>query len=154
MSVVALRTPTSRSNETVEYLTFAVADQQLAIPATVVRDVLRLPKLTPVPLAPADVAGLMNLRGHIVTAVDLSARLGFGSQDPEQRRMAIVIAHGTETLSLVVDAVGDVQLIANDNIGPNPASMPQVWQGISNGVFSCAGKLTVALDIEKTLSGL
>jgi purine-binding chemotaxis protein CheW len=153
MSVVALRTPSSRADEKAEYLTFAVADQQLAIPATLVRDVLRLPKLTPVPLSPPDVAGLMNLRGHIVTAVDLCARLGFSVQ-AGQRRMAIVIAHGVETICLVVDAVGDVQLIANDNIGPNPASMPQVWQGISNGVFNNAGKLTVALDIEKALSGL
>lgn len=153
MSVVALRNPNSRANEKAEYLTFGVADQQLAIPATLVRDVLRLPKLTPVPLSPPDVAGLMNLRGHIVTAVDLCARLGFGEQVSE-RRMAIVIEHGVETICLVVDAVGDVTLVANDNIGPNPASMPQVWQGISNGVFNCAGKLTVALDIEKALSGL
>lgn len=153
MSVVALRNPSSRADAALEYLTFSVAEQQLAIPATLVRDVLRLPKLTPVPLASADVAGLMNLRGHIVTAVDLCSRLGFGAQ-AGQGRMAIVIEQGAETICLVVDVVGDVTLVANDNIGPNPASMPSVWQGISDGVFNCAGKLTVALDIQRALSGL
>jgi purine-binding chemotaxis protein CheW len=134
-----------------EFLTFSVAGQHFAIPATSVQDVLRLPPLTQVPLARPEIIGLLNLRGHIVTAISLSIRLG-NAPAKETKPMAVVIHHAGEPACLVVDAVGDVVALAPEDMESNPASMNGGWSALSRGIFKMPAGLLVVLDVENVLN--
>jgi purine-binding chemotaxis protein CheW len=134
-----------------EYLTFKVAGQHFAIPAASVQDVLRLPPLTPVPLARPAILGLLNLRGHIVTAVSLGTRMG-QPESTGERAMAVVIEHGNEPACLVVDAVGDVLALSASDMESNPASMGAAWSGLSHGIFKMDVGLLVVLDVAAVLN--
>ncbi len=136
----------------VDYLTFTVGDQTFAVKAVEVRDVLRRQILTPIPLAPSQIAGLMNLRGHIVTAVDLHKALD-RAPAAEERGMSIVVERGGEPYCLVVDQVGDVISVAGDDVEANPGSMSQALAGLSAGVVKMKDTLIVMLDLE-SLFGL
>src|SRR5262249_49767156 len=124
----------------VDYLTFTVGDQIFAVKAVEVRDVLRRQTLTPVPLAPKQIAGLMNLRGHIVTAVDLHTVLGRNALE-RGSGMSIVVEHKDEPYCLVVDQVGEVISVNADEIEPNPGSMAQALAGLSRGVVKVENNL-------------
>lgn len=132
----------------IDYLTFSVGDQNFAVKAVEVRDVLRRQTLTPIPLAPRQIAGLMNLRGHIVTAVDLHKVL---ERDPpaEERGMSIVVEHGGEPYCLVVDQVGDVVSVDINEVESNPGSMNQDLAGLSAGVVKMEHNLIVMLDLDR-----
>jgi purine-binding chemotaxis protein CheW len=141
---------TLASDARVDYLTFRVAGAHFAVRAVEVRDVLRLQSLTTVPLAQKEVAGLMNLRGHVVTAIDLATRLGLPASGSVQR-MSIVIERGNEAYCFIVDGVGDVIGIEANEVEINPASMDQRWAGLSRGVFKKEHDLVVLLDIDAVL---
>src|SRR5438128_5510837 len=96
------------SGRTEQMVTFFVADQIFGLSAYTVRDVLRAQPLTRVPLAAAEVAGAINLRGHIVTAIDVRARLGVAAAAADAPHMCVVVERGGEQFCLVVDGVGDV----------------------------------------------
>lgn len=134
-----------------EYLTFRVAGQSFAIPATSVQDILRLPTLTSVPLARPEIVGLLNLRGHIVTAVSLNVCLG-GEHDAGARAMAVVINHDGEPACLIVEEVGDVVALTAADMEPNPASMGAKWSSLSRGIFKISDALLVVLDVENVLN--
>lgn len=141
----------TQSTTRTEYLTFKVAGQNFAIPATSVQDVLRLPSLTPVPLARPEIVGLLNLRGHIVTAVSLAIQLGCGDSAAE-RAMAVVIEYNGEPACLIVDAVGDVLALSVADMESNPASMSTAWCALSRGIFKMQDGLLVVLDVDATLN--
>jgi purine-binding chemotaxis protein CheW len=130
----------------VDYLTFAVGDQNFAVKAVDVRDILRRQILTPIPLAPKQIAGLMNLRGHIVTAVDLHAVLE--READGDKGMSIVVEYRGEPYCLVVDAVGEVVSVNSTEIEANPGSMRQPLVTLSRGVVKMQDKLIVMLDLE------
>ena len=90
-----------------EFVTLMVGDQLCGLDLLMVREVLTPRKLTRVPLAPPDVTGVLNLRGRIVTAIDLRRRLGLEIVDPGREGMSIVIERRGELYSLAVDAVGE-----------------------------------------------
>ena len=141
---------TQGSEARIDYLTFSVAGAHFAVRAVEVRDVLRLQSITPVPLAQKEVAGLINLRGHVVTAIDLATRLGLPAS-ASGARMSIVIERGNEAYCFIVDAVGDVLGIESSEVEVNPASMDQRWVGLSRGVFKKERDLVVLLDIAAVL---
>jgi purine-binding chemotaxis protein CheW len=150
-AIASLQTARGQVSEgRVDYLTFHVAGAHFAVRAVAVRDVLRLQSLTVVPLAQKEVAGLMNLRGHVVTAIDLATRLGLPASSSGQR-MSIVIERGNEAYCFIVDGVGDVLGIEANEVEINPASMDQRWVGLSRGVFKKERDLVVLLDIDAVL---
>lgn len=142
---------TQASEARIDYLTFRVAGAHFAVRAVEVRDVLRLQSLTPVPLAQKEVAGLINLRGHVVTAIDLAIRLELPCLDAASQRMSIVIERGNEAYCFIVDGVGDVIGIESSDIESNPSSMDQRWASLSRGVFKKERDLVVLLDIGAVL---
>src|SRR5437588_3062926 len=93
---------------TTEYVTATVGDQLFGLPIARVQDVFVLDRLTRVPLAAPEIAGVLNLRGRIVTAIDLRRRLGLAPPAEDRRRMAIGIEHGGESYGLLIDAIGEV----------------------------------------------
>jgi purine-binding chemotaxis protein CheW len=102
------------------YCTFRIDGLYLGIDAGVVQEVLREQPVTPVPLAPPEVRGLINLRGQIVTALDLGMKLGLPRAD---RRMNVVVRTGPEAVSLLVDAIDDVVTLAVGDHAPVPSTV-------------------------------
>ncbi len=129
-----------------DYLTFVVGQQMFAVRAVEVRDVLRRQTIAPIPRAPSQVAGLMNLRGHIVTALDLHVILNCAKWD-EPRPMSIVVEHRGEPFCLMVDRVGEVLSVAESEIEANPGSMPPALSAYSRGVVKSGEHLILILEL-------
>jgi purine-binding chemotaxis protein CheW len=131
------------------FLTLTVAGQTCSIPVLLVRDVLGPQAITPIPLAPTEVAGGLNLRGRIVTAIDLRKRLGLPSAD---KAMSVVVEQGGELYSLIVDQVGEVIPLPSAGICPNPPTLDPLWRDVSLSVYREEDRLIVMLDVERLLN--
>jgi purine-binding chemotaxis protein CheW len=133
-------------------LTLTVGGQPCGLPVLAVRDVLGTQSITPIPLAPPEIEGAMNLRGRIVTAVDLRRRLGLPARPDGARPMSIVIEHGGELYAMLADAVGDVVPLQAEDRAPNPPTLDPLWREVSRGVHRRDGQLLVLLDVERLLA--
>ena len=133
-------------------LTLTVGGQPCGVPVLVVRDVLGTQSITPIPLAPPEIEGAMNLRGRIVTAVDLRRRLGLPPRPEGAQPMSIVVEHGGELYSMLADQVGDVVPLSAGDRAPNPPTLDPVWRDVSRGVHRRDGQLLILLDVERLLS--
>lgn len=140
------------SNDAAEgagYLTFLVSGQLFGIPVLHARDVLNQPRLTPIALAPMEVVGALNLRGRIVTAIDARRRLGMPASEGTRSETAIVVDHGQELYSVIVDSVGEVMNCAPDTMEKTPPTVDAALRSFSKGVFRIEGTLLVVLDIDR-----
>ncbi|MGG5812341.1 chemotaxis protein CheW [Falsiroseomonas sp. CW058] len=134
------------------FLTLAVAGQLCGVPVLVVRDVLGPQSITRIPLAPSEIAGAMNLRGRIVTAVDLRRRLGLPARARDAQPMSIVVELGGELYSMLADTVGEVVPLRAADCAPNPPTLDPLWREISRGVHRRDGQLLVMLDVDRVLA--
>ena len=134
------------------FLTLTVAGQTCAVPVLMVRDVLGAHAITRIPLAPGEVAGSLNLRGRIVTAVDLRCRLGLPPRDPGTRPMSVVVEQAAELYSLQVDEVGEVVPLPGAGFTANPPTLDPLWRDVSRGVHRQEGQLVIALDVGRVLA--
>ena len=134
-----------------DFVTFTVGGQHFGLKAVDVRDVLRSPRITAIPLTRRDVAGVINLRGHIVTAIDVRRRLGLPDRDGTATTMSIVVERQTEQFCLIADSVGDVLPIHADGIEPTPASVDDRWSALANGIHKLDDALVVLLDLTRLL---
>ena len=132
-----------------EFVTTTIAGQLFGIPVLQVQDVLGPQRIAQIPLAPAWVAGALNLRGRIVTAIDVRRRLGLGKSERHGTEMSIVTEHDGELYSLIVDEVGEVVACRADDIGPNPPTLDPLWREISIGIVQLDASLLVILDVRK-----
>lgn len=134
-----------------EFVSITVAGQLFGIPVLQVQDVLGPQRITRIPLAPAEVAGSLNLRGRIVTAIDLRTRLRLPALPTGQTGMSIVVDHGGELYSVVVDSVGEVLNLSADLAERNPATLDPVWRDVSAGIYRLDKTLLVVLDVARVL---
>jgi purine-binding chemotaxis protein CheW len=134
-----------------EYVTFSAGGQIFGLPIERVQDVFRLANITRVPLAGSEIAGVLNLRGRIVTAIHLSNRLGLEACPSQSAPMAIGIELDGESFGLVVDAVGEVLKLPDTGLEPNPINLDRSLARVSSGVFRLEGQLLVVLDIDRVL---
>jgi purine-binding chemotaxis protein CheW len=138
-----------------EFVTFTTAGQLFGLPIGRVQDVFKPSQITRVPLAGAEVAGVLNLRGRIVTAIHLSNRLDLESggrgEPPKKPPMAIGIECGAESFGLLVDAVGEVLKLPESELEPNPINLDRKLARVSDGVFRLDGQLLVVLDVDRVL---
>lgn len=141
----------AKSVANAEFVTFRLMGQLMGLPVLDVHDVLAAQKITHVPLAPAAVAGVLNLRGRIVTAIDLRTRLGLTPRDPAESYMCIVVEHKGEPYSLLIDTVGDVLSLTQKQFEANPITLNSHWRTISRGIFRLDGELLVAVDVDRLL---
>jgi purine-binding chemotaxis protein CheW len=118
--------------------------QILGINVAHVHDVIRLGALNKVPLAPGWVEGVMNLRGRIVTAINLRMRFALPPRKSGADSMCVVIEHRGEPYGLIVDAVGDVIDVADAEIEANPVTLDERWQQVSDGVVKLESLMVVA----------
>jgi purine-binding chemotaxis protein CheW len=133
-------------------LTLTVAGQLCAVPVLAVRDVLGVQVITRIPLAPPEVAGSLNLRGRIVTAVDLRSRLGLPAREPGQVAMSVVVEVGGELYSLLADQVGEVLTLHAEDRAPNPQTLDPAWKEFALGVHRQGDQLLVLLDVDQLLA--
>jgi purine-binding chemotaxis protein CheW len=133
-------------------LTLSVGGQSCGVPVLVVRDVLGTQSITPIPLAPQEIEGAMNLRGRIVTAVDLRRRLGLPPRADGAQPMSVVVEHGGELYAMLADAVGDVVPLSAADRAPNPPTLDQLWREVSRGVHRRDGQLLILLDVDRLLA--
>jgi purine-binding chemotaxis protein CheW len=130
------------------FVTFRVAGQWFGLPVTCVQEVLTAQRVARVPLAPRDVIGFLNLRGQIVTVIDVRTRMGFPSDtsDPDATHINVVIRDDTEFFSLRVDEIGDVVNVPASAVEPLPVTLGACWSDVCVGVVYRARDLVVILD--------
>ena len=146
------RRPFNDSGAPRDFVSVAIAGQLFGIPVLQVQDVLGPQRITRIPLAPPEIAGSLNLRGRIVTAIDVRTRLGLPS-DPAKRTqsMSIVVDNSGELYSLLVDNVGEVLSVPADAFEPNPATLDPRWREVSAGIYRLDEMLLVILDVSRVL---
>lgn len=140
------------SGDVEEFVTVMVADQMFGLPIDRVHDVFIAVSLTAVPLAPREIAGLLNLRGRVVTAIDLRRRLGLPDSSEDGDDMAVGLEQGGESYGLLVDSVGEVMKLAGETHEPSPVHMDPRWVRLSNGVHRLADRLLIILDVDAVLA--
>lgn len=134
-----------------EYVTFTAAGQLFGLPIEQVRDVFTLANITRVPLAGPQIAGVLNLRGRIVTVIDLASLLGLEAPKHSGRQMVIGIERGSEALGVLVDYAGEVLSLADADREPSPLNLDSTLGAVTTGVFRLDDKILVALDADRTL---
>lgn len=134
-----------------ELVTMEVAGQPLGIPVSQVRDVLGPQHITRIPLAPPAVAGSLNLRGRIVTVLDLRVAMGLGRITDPARAMNVVTEQGDELYSLLVDHVGDVLPLAGADVEPAPPTLDAAWRAVCGGVVKLQDRLVLILLLNRLL---
>jgi purine-binding chemotaxis protein CheW len=135
----------------IEYVTAVIGDQLFGLPISRVQDVFAPDRLTRVPLAAPEISGLLNLRGRIITVIDMRVRLGLNNPSGDQARMAIGIEHRGESYGLLIDVVGEVLELPANGIEPNPVNLDSGLAGVSAGIHRLEGRLLVVLDVDRVL---
>jgi purine-binding chemotaxis protein CheW len=134
-----------------EYVTVVLDGQWFGLPIARVQDVFMPELLTRVPLSEPEIAGVLNLRGRIVTAIDLRCRLGLPPRPDGLPPMAVGIEWRAESYGLLVDAVGEVIKLADSGREPNPVNLDAKFARVAVGVHRLDAHLMVVLDVERVL---
>ena len=155
MSSIALAEKNDTSAITREFLTIIIGDQIFGIPILQVQDVLGPQKVTRVPLAPRAIAGSLNLRGRIVTAIDVRACLGMPPlEQTGKQAMSVVEEYSGELYSLMIDKVGDVLSLPARDFEKSPPTLDAQWRSVCSGIYRLKDSLLVVLDVPGLLDGL
>ena len=134
-----------------EYVTFITGGQLFGLPIARVQEVFRPGRITCVPLAGAQIAGVLNLRGRIVTAIDMRNCLGLKAGNGGGPAMAIGIESRGESFGLLVDSLGEVLKLADGEREPNPVNLDRNLGRVAAGVYRLEGQLLVVLEVERVL---
>jgi purine-binding chemotaxis protein CheW len=142
----------SNDNEQIfnEYVTATVGGELFGLPIRRVQDVFLPDRLTKVPLATPDIAGLINLRGRIVTLVDLAYRLGLSRRN--ETPMAIGVELGGESYGLLIDSVGEVMSLDAATLERNPINLDARLAAVSSGIYRLQEQLLLVLDVDRVLA--
>jgi len=150
--VTAAAGTATASTEQRDYVTMSIGGQLFGIPVLKVQDVLGSQTITRVPLAPIEVAGSLNLRGRIVTAVDVRLRLGLPKREGDKPAMSVVVEHEGELYSLLVDTVGEVLSLESRDYQRNPPTLNPRLREFSDGIYRLNDSLLVVLSVSSLLN--
>ena len=144
-----------------EYVTAMVGGQLFGLPIRRVQDVFIPERITRVPLAPPEIAGVLNLRGRIVTLIDIAFRLGlerqpsgglaYGGPGNGGQAMAIGVELRGESYGLMIDSVGEVLKLDSSQCEPNPINLDSRLAGVSSGIYRLDGQLLLVIDVDRVL---
>lgn len=137
--------------ETEDFVTMLIEGHLFGIPVLTVQDVLGPQKITRIPLAPREIAGSLNLRGRIVTAIDVRLRLDLQPRPADAKNMSVVVDQSGELYSLMVDSVGEVLTLPQAKFERNPPTLDLKWREFSLGIYRLEGNLLVVLDVGRLL---
>lgn len=135
-----------------EYVTAAIGGQLFGLPILRVQDVFLPARLTRVPLAPPEVAGVLNLRGRIVTLIDMRCLLGLGERKDKAPAMAIGVETRGESYGLLIDSVGEVLKLDDAAREPNPINLDPRLARVCAGVHRLEGQLLLVVDVDRVLN--
>lgn len=148
----------SAFEDSLDYVTVTVGGQLLGLPIGRVQDVFIATRITPVPLAPYEIVGLINLRGRVVTAICMRRRMRHADTGPmptgpeEQELTAVGLEQSGEAFALIVDAVGEVMRLSRTTFEPVPIHLDRAWAAIAKGVHRLDDRLLVVIDVDAVLN--
>ena len=135
--------------ERVSYLGFSLGDEMYGLPLEELREVAKVAHLRKVPGAPAGVAGLVNLRGEILCALDARAILGLTALPPAEAPFLIALRRVGDPLGLVVDSIADIYAVAADEIEPAPATWNEERAACCSGAARISAGLMGLIDVSR-----
>ena len=141
----------SANTATAEYVTVMLGGQLFGLPISRVQDVFMPERLTRVPLSSSEIAGVLNLRGRIVTVVDMRARLGLPKAEDGKPPMAVGVDLRGESYGLQIDTIGEVVTLDESAREPNPVNLDAALARISAGIHRLERQLLVILDVDRVL---
>jgi len=145
-------TTTNDNADVIEYVTATIGGQLFGLPISRVQDVFLPDRLARVPLASPEIAGLLNLRGRIVTTIDMRRRLGLPQPSRDaSARLAIGIECRGEHYGLLIDEIGEVLKVSASSREDNPVNLDPGLDRVSAGVHRLDGMLLVVLDVDRVL---
>lgn len=142
------------NSDIIQYVTVVIGGQLFGLPINKVHDVFVPENMTRVPRAEREIAGVLNLRGRIVTAIDMRRLLGLEDRDQNTSKMAVGIEYKGESYGFIIDNVGEVLNLSSESFQATPTNLNRNWTNISAGVHRLEGELMVILDVEKVLGTL
>ena len=134
-----------------EYVTAVIGGQLFGLPISRVQDVFMPERVTRVPLSSAEIAGVLNLRGRIVTVIDMRARLGLARADDGKPPMAVGVDLRGESYGLLIDQIGEVLRLPEASRAENPVNLDPRMAKFAGGVHRLDGQLMVVLDVDRVL---
>jgi purine-binding chemotaxis protein CheW len=134
-----------------QYVTVRIGGQLFGLPITSVHEVFAPQRITPVPLAPAEIRGALNLRGRIVTMIDMHCLLGVVPAEKHVNMAAGIELKG-ESFGLIIDEVGEVLSLDTAKFETSPINIDPKWVEIIAGVYRMPGELLLVLDVERALA--
>jgi len=141
----------SESGTLREYVTAEIGGELIGLPILRVQDVFIPESPTRVPLAPPEIAGVLNLRGRIVTVVDMRARLGLPRNEDGKPPMAVGVDLRGESYGLLIDQIGEVLKLSDEGCEENPVNLDPRMAKLAGGVHRLDGQLMVVLDVDRVL---
>lgn len=135
----------------IRYLFMNLGHEEFAIPLSVVREVIGVPETTPIPQSPPFFVGIMNLRGQVVSIMDLRTKIGIKPHEYGESAVIILDLNGA-SLGIVVDRVNSVLALGQDQIQDRPTADGQKWANWITGVYRNDKKLTLLMDLTQILS--
>jgi purine-binding chemotaxis protein CheW len=138
--------------EDLRFLAFALCEEAYAVPLLKVREVIALGEITPVPHTPPHFKGIMNLRGQVISVIDLRTKFNMKKIETGSETAIVILDLNPFCLGIVVDSVDSVLALTEDQISPSPDIESSVSQEYITGVARIEKKLILILDIEKALS--
>jgi len=143
----------SRASASTEGLvSIRVGEQMFGVPVLQVQDVIAQTAINRVPLGPPEVAGSLNLRGRIVTAVDMRRRLKMEPRQSGDGFMSVIVEHVGELYALLVDDVGDVLWLSSTDHEPTPVTVSAHWRAMCSGLYRLEGELLLVFNVEQVLN--
>ncbi len=135
-----------------QFCTFTLQAFTFGIEVQAIQEVIRFQEMTPVPLAPSVVHGLINLRGQIVTAIDLRTRLGLPKRTEGELPMNVIVRTADGAVSLLVDEIGDVVEVDPELYERPPETLEGEARELVTGVYKLSDRLLLILDVAGAVS--
>ena len=132
--------------------TFHLGELFFGIDVLKVQEIIRFQEMTPVPMAPPVIRGLINLRGQVVTAMDLRRRLDLDPRGEDELPMNVIIRNEDDIVSFLVDDIGDVVEPAEGAFELPPETLDPAVRGVINGVYKLDGRLLLVMDAERVIA--
>lgn len=139
------------SGEMSRYIEFSLGTEDYAIPLLMVREVISVPETTPIPKSPVHFLGIMNLRGQVISIVDLRKKLKIDNSKKDKEEAVIIVDVGGINIGVVVDSINKVLAFSSEDVSEMPEVENQINTQYINGVYKKESSLTVLLDIAKVL---
>lgn len=148
---VGVATRQSESSDTIQLVSFQLADEEYCIEITQVQEIILIGEITRLPHAPAYIPGVINLRSTIIPVIDLHRRFEITSPPKEAERRIMVVNLAGKTVGLMVDAVTEVMRVPRDVIAPPPTNSAELGQDYLTGLVQLGDRLLTLLDVDQML---